>query len=382
MQITEKKLELSRQQIWESTTNSSRKVDGVRIAHAEGPICRIEAINFLRSDREVGSYKFAEGATVCEGAGNREREEEPDPFRTAFEVDRDRILHSKAFRRLNGKTQVFIFPNDHQRTRMTHALEVSQVARSISNYLGLNTALVEAIALGHDCGHGPGGHICEDVLSEFLRAASSPEKEFDHAPWGAEVILKGKNLTEETLDGIANHSWSRPSPKTPEGVVVSWADRFAYLTHDLEDAISAGIISSSELPKLVIDRLGDTHSKQLNTLITKLVQTVSNSGIIGLDEDTEEALAEFRRFNTEKIYRRKESIDDAEKVKELLRKLVRYFIDNPGLIPPSSYDLGKGNVYSAVKYVSKMTDRFAIDCAKQLLGIRDEEIPLGMFKGI
>ena len=160
-----------------------------------------------------------------------QREEEPDPWRTCFERDRDRILHAAAFRRLAGKTQVFVFPDDHQRTRLTHALEVAQVARGVAPALGLNVALTEAIALGHDCGHGPGGHASEDALSPYVAEG------YDHAVWGADVVLAPLNLCAETLDGVRNHSWSRPAPATPEGEVVVWADRIAYVCHDFEDAV-------------------------------------------------------------------------------------------------------------------------------------------------
>ena len=154
-----------------------------------------------------------------------------------------------AFRRLAGKTQVFVFPDDHQRTRLTHALEVAQVATSVARALGLNVALTEAIALGHDCGHGPGGHASEDALSPYVAGG------YDHAVWGADVTLAPLNLCAETLDGIRNHSWSRPAPATPEGEVVSWADRIAYVCHDFEDAVAAGIVGADMLPPIVADAL-------------------------------------------------------------------------------------------------------------------------------
>ena len=151
------------------------------------------------------------GATLASGAGHRARPEEPDPERTCFERDRDRIVHSTAFRRLAGKTQVVVHPTDHQRTRLTHALEVAQVARSIAAGIGANVTLADAMALGHDCGHGPGGHASEQAFDAFL-----PEG-FDHGPWGSDVSLEPLNLCAETLDGIRNHSWSRPTPSTVEG---------------------------------------------------------------------------------------------------------------------------------------------------------------------
>jgi dGTPase len=189
---------------------------------AGGTLRGVPAGGTTRTDREAMEDELLRpGATRSHGAGDRLRPEEPDPWRTCFERDRDRVLHSTSFRRLAGKTQVFVYPEDHQRTRLTHALEVAQVAAGIARACGMNVALTEAIALGHDCGHGPGGHASEDALDPYL-----PEG-FDHAPWGADVSLQSLNLCAETLDGIRNHSWSRPAPATPEGEVVSWADRIA-----------------------------------------------------------------------------------------------------------------------------------------------------------
>ena len=198
-----------------------------------------------RSARRSRSELLAPGATRASDAGHRAVPEEADPWRTCFERDRDRILHATSFRRLAGKTQVFVFPQDHQRTRLTHALEVAQVAAAIARACRLNVALTEAIALGHDCGHGPGGHASEDALDPYVPGG------FDHAPWGALVSLGSLNLCTETADGIANHSWSRPAPSTPEGEVVSWADRIAYVCHDWEDAVLAGIVAPHQLPAAV-----------------------------------------------------------------------------------------------------------------------------------
>jgi dGTPase len=166
---------------------------------------------FDREAREAAEdFWLAPAGTRAVAAGRRAVAEEPDDWRTCFERDRDRILHSAPFRRLAGKTQVFVFPADHQRTRLTHALEVAQVATAIARACRLNVALCEAIALGHDCGHGPGGHASEDALSPFLEGG------FDHAAWGADVTAAPLNLCAETLDGIRNHSWSCPAPSTPE----------------------------------------------------------------------------------------------------------------------------------------------------------------------
>ncbi|MBM3742596.1 MAG: HD domain-containing protein, partial [Actinobacteria bacterium] len=210
----------------------------IRLAHADswaGSGSR-DLVDRLRRE-ELEDANLTVLATRSFGAGNRANQEEPDKFRTCFERDRDRILHASSFRRLAGKTQVFVFPQDHQRTRLTHALEVAQVATSVARAIGVNVPLTEAIALGHDCGHGPGGHASEDALSPYVDGG------YDHAVWGADVALVPLNLCVETLDGIRNHSWSRPAPKTPEGEVVSWADRIAYVCHDFEDAVAAGVVT-------------------------------------------------------------------------------------------------------------------------------------------
>ncbi len=317
-------------------------------------------------------------ATRATGAGNRAHPVEPDPWRTCFERDRDRILHATAFRRLAGKTQVFVFPDDHQRTRLTHALEVAQVATSVARACCLNVALTEAIALGHDCGHGPGGHASEDALSPYLDGG------FDHAPWGADVSLAPLNLCHETLDGIRNHSWSRPAPSTPEGEVVSWADRIAYVCHDFEDAVKSGIVTPSALPALVRERCGDQRSQQLDTFIGALVSSILRTGLIGMADHEAEALAAFRASNYEHIYLRPSSVAQGRSVIAVLRALVDYFGDRPNLIPDGGDrigDLTGGDpqaVRAAVAYVAGMTDRFAFSQAVALLGWDPDKLPAGI----
>jgi dGTPase len=320
---------------------------------------------------------LAPGATRSSGAGNRAREEEPDEFRTCFERDRDRILHSSSFRRLAGKTQVFIFPEDHQRTRLTHALEVAQVAGGIARATGLNVALAEAIAIGHDCGHGPGGHASEDAFDVFVPGG------FDHAPWGADVSLTSLNLCVETLDGIRNHSWSRPAPTTPEGEVVSWADRIAYVCHDFEDAVSAGIVSADELPAIVRDRCGTRRGQQLGSFITAMVRTIRDTGVIGMDAAHAEALAAFRTFNYESIYLRDASLHQAGAVVSMLRGLVEYFAKSPQEIPDVHEGLSTPStdaeiLHEAVAYVAGMTDRYACRRALTLLDWPIDQLPRGI----
>jgi dGTPase len=328
---------------------------------------------FDREAREAEEeLTLASGATRAVGAGSRALNEAPDPWRTCFERDRDRIMHSAAFRRLAGKTQVFIFPADHQRTRLTHALEVAQVATAISRACRLSVALTEAIALGHDCGHGPGGHASEEALTPFL-----PEG-FDHAVWGADVTATPLNLCSETLDGIRNHSWSRPSPATPEGELVALADRIAYCAHDLEDAVHARIVTAGDLPRIVADRCGVSRSRQLNAFVTDAVTTTLSSGLVALSEPMGEALEALRRFNYERIYLRKESVEQSAAVVELLRALVEHYVRHPGALPPGVLGASgaatvpgdPGTLRAAIGYVSGMTDRFACTKAEELLGSR------------
>ncbi len=313
-------------------------------------------------------------ATRTAGGGDRVVEEEPDPYRTCFERDRDRILHSDAFRRLAGKTQVFVFPDDHQRTRLTHALEVAQVARSVSQTLGLNVALTEAIALGHDCGHGPGGHASEDALTPYVAEG------YDHAVWGADVTLVPLNLCAETLDGIRNHSWSRPAPGTPEGEVVSWADRIAYVCHDFEDAVAAGIVSPDMLPAMVVDRCGADRSAQLGTFVRAMIDAAAESGRIGMTPSGAEALAEFRLFNYEHVYLRPASRAQGEQVIALLRALTEHYADRPNLLPDAiGIDAGSPEALrAAVSYVAGMTDRYACRQALALLGWDRQRLPAGI----
>jgi dGTPase len=330
-----------------------------------------------REDREaVEESLFASGATRSSGAGRRRVEEEPDTWRTCFERDRDRILHSTSFRRLAGKTQVFVFPKDHQRTRLTHALEVAQVATSIASALRLNVTLAEAIALGHDCGHGPAGHASEDALACFL-----PEG-FDHAVWGADVSLAGLNLCEETLDGIRNHSWSRPAPTTAEGEVVSWADRIAYVCHDWEDACSAGIVTPSMLPVEVEKRCGTERSKQLGAFIHGIVDASASSGRVSMDAELADALSAFRRVDYESIYLRPASVAQGAAVVAVLRGLVEYFADRPNAIPAARQSgVAAGSEEArrgAVTYVAGMTDRFAMGTAVSELGWDPAKLPRGV----
>ena len=341
---------------------------------------RIElGVPILRGQREDWeAAHLRPGAALAVGAGNRAIPEEPDPERTCYERDRDRIVHSTAFRRLAGKTQVVVFPTDHQRTRLTHALEVAQVATSIARGVGANVTLAEAIALGHDCGHGPGGHASEDAFDAFL-----PEG-YDHGPWGADVVLTGLNLCSQTLDGIRNHSWSRPGPGTVEGEIVSWADRIAYCAHDLEDAASAGILSLDDLPDEVVAVCGRARRQQLGAFVRAVVNTVAATGHVGMAAEPAAALAALRAFNYERIYTRPDSLAQAAAVIDVLRALVEYYSARPASMPPDFSTPGlerDGVARAAVTYVAGMTDRFAFETAGELLGWDPERLPRGIGRG-
>ena len=291
----------------------------------------------LREQREEREQTLLRpGATLAEGAGNRARPEEPDDERTCFERDRDRIVHSTAFRRLAGKTQVVVYPTDHQRTRLTHALEVAQVATSIARAAGVNVTLADAIALGHDCGHGPGGHASEDAFDAFIPGG------FEHGPWGSDVVLAELNLCAETLDGIRNHSWSRPAPATVEGEIVSWADRIAYCAHDLEDAIHSGIVGPDDLPDETAAVCGRTRREQLNTFVRAVVRTIDEHSEVGMPPAEAAALADLRAFNYERIYVRPASIAQSRAVIDVLRALVEHYAAHPALLPDTP-DLSPGS---------------------------------------
>jgi dGTPase len=368
---------------WASTMEGFRAPSpDLRAAH-ERPVRSGVFDIFDRDAREAAEDAWlAPDGTRARGAGRRAIGEKPDDWRTCFERDRDRILHSAAFRRLAGKTQVFVFPADHQRTRLTHALEVAQVATAIARACRLNVALCEAIALGHDCGHGPGGHASEDALSPFVEGG------FDHAVWGADVTAAPLNLCLETLDGIRNHSWSRPAPGTPEGEVVAIADRIAYTAHDLEDAVRAGIVDVSDLPKVIVERCGGSRGQQLRALVHDVVTVAAETGIVALSEPMGQALAELRRFDYERIYLRPASAEQSRRVVEMLRALVEHYAAHPAEMQ-SGLEVAMGDAESgddatvalAVAYVAGMTDRFACVQAIARLGWPADRLPRGFDSG-
>jgi dGTPase len=251
---------------------------------------------------------------------------------------------------------------------------VAQVATSIARDCGLNVSLTEAIALGHDCGHGPGGHASEEAFDTFL-----PEG-YDHAVWGADVVLVPLNLCSQTLDGIRNHSWARPTPATPEGEVVSWADRIAYCAHDFEDAVQAGVVDLADLPDEVAQVCGGTRRQQLGTFISAVSTVLNDSGVVGMAPEPAAALAGLRRFNYERIYSRPESVAQSSAVVELLRALVEHFVAHPSSLPVEHQASSEAPdpVRAAVAYVAGMTDRFAFATAERELGWPPSRLPRGI----
>ena len=321
---------------------------------------------------EAEDAVLAPGATRASGPGRRARAEAPDRFRTCFERDLDRIHHSAPFRRLAGKCQVFIAPeDDHLRTRLTHAIEVAQVAVGIARPAGLNTALTAAAATAHDCGHGPAGHASEEALSPFLDGG------YHHAVFGADVVLQPLNLCEETLDAVRNHSWNRPSPATPEGEVVAWADRIAYVCHDFEDAVRAGIVRAEDLPPAVAEVVGTRRSAQLNAFISAMLDTIEATGTVAMRRDEADALDAFRAFNFERIYLRPAAVAQAERVIELLRALTEWFVARPDAMDEPASPGSDEAVAAAVRHVSGMTDRFALALAVEHLGWDPAKLPKG-----
>ena len=306
-------------------------------------------------------------AVLAAESRGRDHPEPPDVVRTCFQRDRDRILHSKAFRRLKHKTQVFMAPEgDHYRVRLTHTLDVSQIARTVARALRLNEDLTEAIALGHDLGHTPFGHLGEQALTPFL---GSP---FRHSQQSLRVVEHlekdgaGLNLTWEVRDGILHHPWSMPQPSTTEAQVVRFADRIAYVNHDIDDAVRAGVLAPDELPPAAIEVLGATHSARVNTLVLDLVEQSEGKPDVRLSEQVAQALDALRDFMFAEVYLREGAREEHEKAVKLLRDLFAYFLEHPEQLPPE-YHRAPGDLPTRVAdHIAGMTDRYALRTYERL----------------
>ena len=319
-------------------------------------------------------------ATPSSASRGRQRLEEECPLRPAFQHDRDRIIHSKSFRRLKHKTQVFLTPmGDHYRTRLTHALEVSQIARTISKALRLNEDLTEAISLGHDLGHTPFGHAGEETLNEIVPGG------FNHADQSLRVVDllekdgKGLNLTSEVRDGILKHSKGKGEilcedaetmAFTREGQVVRIADIIAYINHDIDDAIRGGIISSNDIPDDCLRCLGDSHSKRINTMVDDIVRETFESGVgkLSMSGKVLSAVLDLREFLWERVYESKAVRTDFFKATKILKELYHYLVDHPDYFlmqikMESPYDSLERCVCD---FVAGMTDRYAFSLYEKL----------------
>jgi dGTPase len=316
---------------------------------------------------ELEAQVLSERAALSANTKGRERDEELDDLRTTFHLDRDRIVHSKGFRRLKHKTQVFISPEgDHFRVRLTHTLEVSQIARTVARALRLNEDLTEAIALGHDLGHTPFGHLGEEALTPLLG------RPFRHNEQSLRVVDylerdgRGLNLTWEVRDGILNHTWSMPLPATLEGQVARFADRIGYVNHDVDDALRAGILQPDELPREAVDVLGASHGERIDTLVRDLVDESREGEEIQLSRPVYDALITLREFLFERVYLRTEARSEQEKAIRLVRALFEYYRDHPDAMP-AEYLGTPGDLATRVAdYIAGMTDRFALRTYEQL----------------
>lgn len=291
----------------------------------------------------------------------REREEKPDPLRTCFMRDRDRIIHSKTFRRLKHKTQVFLAPEgDHYRTRLTHTLEVSQISRTIARALRLNEDLTEAIALGHDLGHTPFGHMGEEAFQELMPAPFRHNEQSLRVVEKLEYNGKGLNLTFEVRDGILCHTGQSPLPATLEGKVVCIADRIAYVNHDIDDAIRAGILEDSDLPPSTREVLGRYHSERIDTLVRDMVEESRERDDIRQSPEVAAALGELRDFLFERVYIGSVAKQEEEKAIRVLRSLFQFYLENPEEMPEEFRREGEDLRVRACDYVAGMTDRYAM----------------------
>lgn len=292
--------------------------------------------------------------------GDKERDLD---LRTCYQRDTDRIVHSKSFRRLMHKTQVFLQPEgDHYRTRMTHTIEVARIARTITRALGLNEDLSEAIAMGHDLGHTPFGHAGESALDQLMPGG------FQHNVQSLRVVDtlendgNGLNLTYEVRMGILGHTGSR-IPETLEGQIVRRSDQIAYVNHDIDDAIRAGILTNDDIPNCITDVLGHTHSTRINTLVCDMVTTSREAGQILLSPNVEQALKELRAFMFENVYRNPVAKGEESKAKEMLTRLFEYYVNHPEKLPEDFHPQlsFEGIERTVCDYIAGMTDNYAVD---------------------
>jgi dGTPase len=335
---------------------STANLDGVVRRHPDGPVARA----FGERMRAAEAITLSPLAMPSYPA-LRARDEVECGLRTPFQRDRDRIVHSKAFRRLKHKTQVFVAPEgDHYRTRLTHTLEVTGVSRTVARALRLNEDLVEAIGLGHDLGHPPFGHLGEDVLDRCLTERFGLA--FRHHEHSLRVVDRlerdghGLNLCEPVRDGILNHSGRAPQPATLEGKIVRLLDRVAYINHDIDDALRAGVIAESDLPADAIAELGDTGPHRIDALIHDLVEHSEVAGDIVQGERAKSAMYQLRSFMFEHVYLGPEARREHAKIEGVIRALFDHYCEHPEAMPASEDDTAR----RVTDYIAGMTDRYCI----------------------
>jgi dGTPase len=331
------------------------------------------ATAFVKRDRvarEAEEELLAPAATRSKNSRGRVRPEQPDEFRTAFERDRDRILHSKAFRRLKHKTQVFINPEgDHYVTRLTHTLQVTQISRALAAALSLNESLSEAIALGHDVGHSAFGHTGEEALSPYF-----PDRGWHHAAQSVRIFetLEDLNLTWEVRDGIRAHSWKIvPPPGTPEAMTVRYGDRIAYLTHDALDALRAGVLEPIDFPKRALKRFGPPGREWVDQMINAVIDESLRTGVVQMEPATLDVMNELRTFMFDRVYLSPTQRVHTDYAVGVLRRLVDHHLEHPDEIPDSYRDSDADLTTQVVDYVAGMTDRFALQVHDRLFGLGD-----------
>ena len=327
----------------------------------------------LREELERREHELlAPYAAKASESSGRLRPDDEDALRTCFQRDRDRILHCKAFRRLSHKTQVFIgAQGDHYRTRLTHTLEVQQISRTIARALCLNEDLTEAIALGHDLGHTPFGHVGEKALTMALGRYNESHPDdirppFHHNEQSLRVVDviekggRGLNLTAEVRDGIVCHT-GPVAPSTLEGAIVAMADRIAYINHDVDDSIRAGLICEEDLPDSTKHVLGTTHAQRITTLVNAMVSASDGRDEILMEPEAREAMDELREFLFDNIYVTSAAKEEDPKAKAMVATLFEHFVEHRDEIPPERLRVAQGDVVTAsIDYVAGMTDRYAL----------------------
>lgn len=320
--------------------------------------------------QEFESLTFIKEAAFSKNSLGREKKEKEDDIRTCYMIDRDRIIQSKSFRRLKHKTQVYIkTQSDHYRTRLTHTLEVSQVARTIGVGIGLNENLIEAIALGHDLGHVAFAHNGEEVLNEYLKGG------FRHNEQSVRVVTrlenggKGLNLTKEVINGILHHSGLGTTKDiiTLEGIVVKFSDKIAYLNHDIDDSIRAGLLSEDDIPKEIVKVLGNSSDERLKTLIYDFINNSNKNlengiKIIGLSNEINEAMNELRGYMFKNIYLGETLKNERKKAKFVLNELIEYFTKNPSEMPEIYMNIvnEEGLERGVADYIAGMSDDYCL----------------------